>query len=721
MFQVPARLFFWLPGQPPPSPETPGSLKSSYFCHVIPFILLSSNPFNHYTLVFVMQSFESKNPFPQCNLLNEPFEVFSKGHALVEKLSIQLATPAKQSDVSGEDCVLAASLLENMAGLLLQARLSVLVSVFVHLLLLHITTNKLFNSLLKKLVCGHPADNEQNSNADCAAGQEPDWWCQLQQLGSVLGTSGAAFAIWCRSAGSSCSLTLQENKDLIACIASNLKEILQALGHYNSASPKPIQNLQSSSITSKYSTGTKPPINDVLVDWPALSNLMIREDVGEIASFCLLQSSNAVESLIEFYKSGKTDAQTSASVRVMELLCSKPSLIFIAQHGSAPGADSIIKKFFDAPKPAFISAYMNPTHLLCEVLCHKKLDLMEFPILPHCQELAAHRVECLATYNMLALLKTHNETNRSSSITTILCDAVYLTSLNIHLSHEDNFNFCDPFETIFVNSDLPPVARKNYFYASTYPCSRSSLSEQLKLKNFVLLLASTIGCLFRALQPLISQEFLEGEFGEAATVLEHKLKMIRVEKIFAAVVAAFLSLEASGDSPLAEFVKRDGIAVLRKILQSLRTQREEPSTYKEVVWIPIFNLANDICFSDILLAPAVLKIFERFAEDLNLENNEGVISSALSQLFSTFDDGTEDYPNVAKLTTWDRLGVEETQVSREEYEFLIDFSNPVSSKGQGHQNRRLSDTFASKKNDVGHESKSRTLSSGCKKSSATLY
>lgn len=60
-------------------------------------------------------------------------------------------------------------------------------------------------------------------------------------------------------------------------------------------------------------------------------------------------------------------------------------------------------------------------------------------------------------------------------------------------------------------------------------------------------------------------------------------------------------------------------------------------------------------------------------------------------------------------------------MSREEYEFLIDFSNPVSSKGQGHQNRRLSDTFASKKNDVGHESKSRTLSSGCKKSSATLY
>lgn len=653
-----------------------------------------SNPFSTTTL---MQS-----PTFQ-NLINQPFEenshcetLTAQANYLASRSALANAQNSSATDcpISDNELTYIDSLLENMASFVPQKAPAPFVAAFVRLIVLHVTENKLFHNVSRRL-----------------AGEVPEWWSQLGESGGGH-SAGAVFGIWLRC-GRKCSLSFAENAAFVAAFAKCFPQILQALrvetkktqtGNDDLAS-----RLQSVSLASKYSPTSQPGEAEP-IDTVALEAFVLDEDTSELACLCILQSSKATGHILAAAQKYSTEPVAVRAQRILEVLAIKMPLVHLAQCGLAPGAALVISKFYKQLASAISTALTMPTFFIGEALCHGVgFDLLKYPTLLNGLEIAVTKLEALAHLQLLDLYRLQNTKARNTSFLATVCDVIHLVSVNMMLPLGDGLSHAGPFKTIFAYAQLPPMAKSNYYLADRDVFEIGN--ELLKSQVLLTALASSLGCLFRILPPLIQQEvFVEESSLMLTEEAKRKILVQRLEKVFASTTAAMAALKLSEDWPLAKCLKKDCIEVLKVLLKCC--QKQSPEIESDFFWITLFNLANDICYSDISFAPVLLDTFDLFLEGLELDQCNELVLSALVQFYSTFDLGGQTYPTVDAMTEWDKSGQELVTVPRSEYEFLI--NEKEAPKSASAMSKKASES--AKKNDAIADARSRQGSNGCKKS-----
>lgn len=590
----------------------------------------------------------------------DPLEENSHCESLTSQAHLTAREVAMAHSIAEPKLVVIASLLESMACLLPRKAPVPFVAAFVNLLVAHVADNKLFPGLVKRFGTGVP----------------PEW--QLLVRNEESANNGAIFAVRSHAAGDPV-LTLDENLGFVSYFVRHLPEILNAVGLV----PKlAMEKMASESLaTSLISDYGKEPAKPPQVDLTSLAKLVLSDDMGEVATLCILQSATATQEILSAATKAPDSSDTRAAKRILGCVLERPFLVYLGLRGLAPGASTIIEKCFKAEPATFDVALDNPPYFISELLCHgPKFSFADHPILHKAVELAAERIEALAFHSLSGLYKLHNSKSRSHSLLTTLCDAIYLVSRNLNLHLGESFDRVPLFQSIFTSSSLPPFPKANIYFPPEYKPVMAPEIEHLGPVMTLEALISTLGSLLRAAQVIARHEILETSKGLSSSI-KNKLATYRVQKVVACVIAAMFSLHTSEGGALNTLVEREGIRLLQVILLLFRKHStEEDDLEGEVFWVTLFNMANDACYGDIALAPLVLRTVDMLIEKVELRKCEVLVKSALVPLYATFDDGSGTYPGTSSTIEWDKEGCRIVSVPRGEYNFLNTESTSVSLK-----------------------------------------
>lgn len=605
------------------------------------------------TSVSFLYIMTSVNKIPKENLMLDPFEENSHCETLTSQAYLTARDVAIALSIPDSKLVVIASILESMACLLPRKAPASFVSAFVKLLVAHIADNKLFEGLVKRFREGVP----------------PEW--NLLLRGERLSSIGAISSVWNHCAGQP-ELTLNENLAFIACFVESLPEILQAVGLVPRKDVEELNtDLLAISISSRYAKESKAGST---VNLTKLAQLVLRDDIGDVGTLCILQSARATGEVLTVAGKANDLPENKAAKRILAHIVERPHLVYLALRGLAPGALTIIEKHYQAQSVSFDLAIDDPPFFISSLLCHGvKFNLSSFPVLYKCVELAAERIEALAFHNITGLYKLHNSKARSMSLLATLCDAIYLVGRNIGIQFGEMFDQVPLFQNIFNYSTLPPYPKLNsYLPASSNMSAAAPDFEHLGPVLMLGSLVSSLGCLVRAASIVATYEIREVTKQEGlASSVDDKLTTYRVEKVIASIIAAMVALDSTDGLPLNDLIKRDCIESLNKLLLFCRKHTtEEVHLEGNVFWVTLFNMANDVCYSDIALSPVILQTLDMLVEKVELGDCEDLVKSALVPLYATFDDGKVSYPSTNSIIEWDIEGCQLVSVPRGEYEFL---------------------------------------------------
>lgn len=365
----------------------------------------------------------------------------------------------------------------------------------------------------------------------------------------------------------------------------------------------------------------------------------------------------------------KTLFQTSAEeiqmdVRLPKLatyaitfMANHPNIIFAAYLLRFKGAEFFIDKYPSPVLTALREVHGNPCKLMVDLLTQgMSFTFLDFPILPHLVSIATREIMLLATKNKAALYVKHNTSCRTTSLFASLCDLSVLIIYNLLCYSGKDASFLTAIRKLLLQNSLPPTAKPNYFcvpasFNGILPQAKvkaqipdlSSLQALYEIEDVNLLAESLVYCV-EAILHVMAEEIFANESGPSQS-----LQTLRLEKVFGTVIAAFAASSIFDDNcSLASIIKSTSTNVAKSVIENCAESKS-----KCLAWVTLFNFANDVCYADISLAAAVMELLDQLSCDELVSGEFELVRSALELFFFTFDDGSQVFENILKLTLRD--------------------------------------------------------------------
>lgn len=340
--------------------------------------------------------------------------------------------------------------------------------------------------------------------------------------------------------------------------------------------------------------------------------LVMLQDVAakEVATILLMQKSSDVPNGL-----------------LQDLILAQPALVTVASECfKVPGARTFLDFYGDMERLAYEKAHHLPFSVIFDVLDQGiQVDLDNFPVAPVCLLIALFRIEKWAQGSGSALYANFNQELRKSLLLACLSDLGFVAAA--HLLREQGMKVSDlgPLKRIFRHKSLPPVCKPHNLLAKPrcFLGTAAAFAENEMHETFV----SVLLFVFRIISHIV-----EGEVKSASAVgkpqgLQGRMVAHIVEQLTGLVGVGLAALDGWEFEVL--------VTCARDVVAQIAAAGVDAGN----VWVPIFDLALDLCYADLRFVPVFACLFERLVATEVHRNNETLVRSGLTVFFSAFDAG----------------------------------------------------------------------------------
>lgn len=325
------------------------------------------------------------------------------------------------------------------------------------------------------------------------------------------------------------------------------------------------------------------------------------------------------------------------------------------------GAKALTLDYENTKKKIFQIAGSSPFTLIIDVMNQgPEFEFQHCPILVPAIATAAYVIDDLCSYEA-ELYSLFNSCSQTSSLLLILSDFGYMIACNLFLHNEEAYQLLKPMQKFFSHWEFPPISKPNYFFTDEDKRSSSiEQTEDLKDMNNALIL------ILKTTEKILKKEVEILELYSEIELLE-KIIVSKVEHMLAFLIAVLISgSKFDFGSPDSKIKYAIVVSTIGTLLQSIKN--------KSLVWITLFNFANDSCYTNVRLVKIFEYLFELLVSKVGIDADSKIFESGLSQFFITFNDGSLDYPNIVRAICFQKSDPGSISVNYQEYEHLYEKS-----------------------------------------------
>lgn len=334
------------------------------------------------------------------------------------------------------------------------------------------------------------------------------------------------------------------------------------------------------------------------------------------------------------------------------------------------GAKSLSLNCGNLERELFHVAENNPFMLIIDVLNQgPKFNFQQNPRLIPAIATAAYVVDDLYAFKT-ELYSQFNSCSQTSSLLLVLTDFGYTIARNLFLRNSEAAQLLKPIHKLFTHWEFPPLPKPNYFFDSndkgkdSQPSGMEQFEDLKDMNNGLLVILKIIG-------KTLEQEISVLEIIYESEGLLEKIIVSKVEHLLGFLIAALISGSKFDFGPQDPKLK---YALVVSIIKTLVGSIEN----KALVWITLFNFANDTCYTDVRLVNIFENLFEVLVDEIEVNMDRRMFESGASQFFLTFNDGSADYPNITKAIRFEYPDPANVSVSDKEYKHL--YEKPINVK-----------------------------------------
>lgn len=346
----------------------------------------------------------------------------------------------------------------------------------------------------------------------------------------------------------------------------------------------------------------------------------------------------------------------------LEVLKTRPAWLYLGgKHYDHTGAQLIVRTLLLKQIECFQVATETPVRLLVDILNQGiTTDLSKNRALVSALAIAVCRVAILASSNQAALLEETNRVSSTQSLGSLLLDTGYLACRNFLFLNGDSIATSDTLGHIFVHQQLPPNAKPAYLFSELAEVSidaetLAALSRLWLLNDLLFGICNILA----AIPIVVSEEFraLAQTVPDAVfcKVLARKLQHVIGLLLATSICSKYESLTCA---------RRIQSATVEIVAKLAATMAEISSP--KYVWITLFNMVNDMCYSEVAARSALGELLARIGREVDLQGSTKLYNSGFDLFSSTF----------TQETTSEEL----VEVQSLELKFLYKFPEPISKK-----------------------------------------
>lgn len=383
---------------------------------------------------------------------------------------------------------------------------------------------------------------------------------------------------------------------------------------------------------------------------------------SDLVMLCILHSST----VIPHFKAHGTPLIKKQVMTILDVFRCRPELVYVAATSySMPGAVQLMQYYSEAQLSAFKIAGNTPVSLALDLLDQgARMEVSVSPVIIACIGITAHRLEFLSRsrFSKLELYEAFNAAARKSSLLAVVTDLGYIVSCNLAKLGGHDLSSLVPAHRMFQHLTLPPIAKPNYFSTSSRFAESENGEMLRKLVEIDSLLTSLMLLLKTVLQIVDDELSSVAALGETPEIA-NKLVVQNVEHVLGFLLGAMICISKSGGA-----VAKLSTAILFELVGAIVNTPIE--TDKSLVWITLFNFANDVCYSDIRYVFIFEELFNHIIAQRSYAAQEELVRSGIQLFFTTFNDGSKSYPNVDSAIAWEKPSKQFVTVANSEFKFL---------------------------------------------------
>lgn len=319
---------------------------------------------------------------------------------------------------------------------------------------------------------------------------------------------------------------------------------------------------------------------------------------------------------------------------IVEMLLLRPSLV--ATHSmlkALPGATRLIPIYPKQQHAALEIAHNVPFRFILDLLnqSYKIIDFIDTTILA-CASIASQKVLLLSASKQ-RLYSEFNSISSARSLLYVMNQFGCVITQNILRRigktqiAEALFNLVSP-----KTQSLPPTSKPNYFFAErkiAYEDETIMMMQTLEEFNELQLI---ISLLLRSIGRIINEELHQVADLTKSHELSEKILIRNLQHTFTFLLAAKRCCSACDEASNVNIdIDASIIQVTRRIFQSLEGRGS-------LIWVTLYNLANDLCYAEVSMVPTVLWFLKQTIEKQGNESQAALIDSGIRVFIDTFGD-----------------------------------------------------------------------------------
>lgn len=319
---------------------------------------------------------------------------------------------------------------------------------------------------------------------------------------------------------------------------------------------------------------------------------------------------------------------------IMELIVSRQSVVTtLAIMDLLPGADRFMGLYSQKQRAAYELVAKNPIKFVLDLLDHKSaLECTDKPIIVSCMAIASQKIARLSQdSDLAALYDSFSKHSNTRSLYVVLC-SFGIDQVEYALLIRRDYRAIEVLRLVLqeLKNSLPPFAKPNYFFVDRKPPNFSDSFKVIEsaydltdlyigARLTLLSLAKVAGVETRALLEVTSDKKI------AARILQNNFQY------FFVFALAVLVSHPQGEET--EVVRKKCETTIRAIADELF---EACATNASVLYVTLFNFANDICHLHTDAIQVVAELIRLVINDRHTAGCEEFVASANELFHATF-------------------------------------------------------------------------------------
>lgn len=387
----------------------------------------------------------------------------------------------------------------------------------------------------------------------------------------------------------------------------------------------------------------------------------------DIVTILALHDEQAVAQLVSCSASpGSTDFKTYSQL-VVTLLTLKASMAYtLAAVERLPGAVCLVSSCSKLQHSALSLAASSPFRFVMDLLnLGNHVDTSLCKILVPCMVISSYNIALLCGDHSrrVTLYNDFNQCSSTHSLLAVLADFGFRVAKSLLQNYGYDLSAIVSSVTQLAPS-FAPVAKPNYLFEEWKSPDGDSAAHMLHVTDELEEMHKSVFYTLKAINRVLPSEILQVLQHAPTLDIAEKLIVRNLQKLLCFLLAVSLCAKKENSSgSTAKFIAKEVAHCIGQMFTTLSAQ-------KSLIWITLFNFANDICYTEIEMVPIFERLFDDIIVQCDINNEQDLVSSGVRLFASTFGAACMSNPLVAGTPQSVEEGSKTRNVPKDEYDFL---------------------------------------------------